>query len=52
MNKLTNVWAKVAKQGTKFIKEFLTESKKELIKQGVKGKIDFAKENGADLLNW
>ncbi|PKP44838.1 MAG: hypothetical protein CVT95_10560 [Bacteroidetes bacterium HGW-Bacteroidetes-12] len=51
ISKLTNIWAKIAKQGTKFIKEFLSESKKELIKQGVKGIIDFAKENGQDLLN-
>lgn len=49
--KLTNIWAKIAKQGTKFIKEFLSESKKELIKQGVKGIIDYVKENGQDLLN-
>ena len=49
--KLTNIWAKIAKQGTKFIKEFLSESKKELIKQGVKGIIDYVKENGPNLLN-
>lgn len=48
---LTNIWAKIAKQGTKFIKEFLSESKKELIKQGVKGLIDYVKENGTDILN-
>jgi hypothetical protein len=51
ISKLTNIWAKIAKQGTKFIKEFLNESKKELIKQGVKGIIDYVKENGQDLLN-
>lgn len=51
VSKLTTIWAIIAKQGTKFIKEFLSESKKEIIKQGVKGLIDYVKENGADLLN-
>lgn len=50
VNRLTAIWAKIAKRGTKFIKEFLTESKKELIKQGIKGLIDYVKENGTDLL--
>lgn len=51
VNKLTDVWAKIAKRGTKFIKEFLSESKKEVIKQGIKGLIDYVKESGTDLLN-
>ena len=51
VSKLTNIWAKIAKQGTTFIKEFLSETKKEFIKQGVKGVIDYVKENGIDLLN-
>ena len=51
ISKLTNIWAKIAKQGTTFIKEFLSDSKKEIIKQGIKGLIDFVKENGMDLLN-
>jgi hypothetical protein len=51
VKKLSKIWAKIAKQGTKFIKEFLTDSKKEATKQGVKGLIEFAKENGSDLLN-
>lgn len=51
VSKLTTIWAIIAKQGTKFIKEFLSESKKEIIKQGVKGLIDHVKENGPDLLN-
>lgn len=51
INKLTTIWAKIAKQGTNFVREFLTESKKELIKQGIKGIIDYAKENGHDLIN-
>lgn len=51
VTKLTGIWAKIAKRGTKFIKEFLTESKKELIKHGIKGLIDYVKENSADLLN-
>ena len=48
---LSKIWAKIAKQGTKFIKEFLSESKKELIKQSVKGLLEIVKENGPDLLN-
>lgn len=51
IDKLTRIWAKIAKQGTKLIKEFLSESKKELIKQGVKGLIEYAKEGGTNLLN-
>ena len=48
---LSKIWAKIAKQGTKFIKEILTESKKEMIKQSIKGLIELVKENGSDLLN-
>jgi len=48
---LSRIWAKISKQGTKFIKEFLSESKKEAIKQGVKGLIELVKENGPDLIN-
>lgn len=48
---LSKVWAKIAKQGPKFIKEFLSESRKEVIKQGVKGLIAIVKENGTDLIN-
>ncbi|MEC8682838.1 MAG: hypothetical protein VXX80_04075, partial [Bacteroidota bacterium] len=48
---LSKIWAKIAKQGTKFIKEFLSESKKEMIKQSIKGLIELVKENGPDLLN-
>ena len=51
VSNLTSIWAKIAKQGTNFIKEFLSESKKEIIKQGVKGLIDYVKENGMDLIN-
>ncbi len=50
ISKLTQVWAKIAKQGVSFIKEFLSESKKELIKQGIKGLIEFVVENGQNLL--
>lgn len=42
-----NVYAKIAKQGTKFIKEFWAEGKKEIIKNLVKGLI----ESGTDFLN-
>ncbi|MBV5283421.1 MAG: hypothetical protein JZU53_13430 [Paludibacter sp.] len=51
VKELTTIWAKIAKQGTIFIREFLTESKKEIIKQGVKGILEFVIENGANLLN-
>lgn len=51
ISKLTNIWAKIAKQGTKYIKDFLSESKKEIVKQAVKGFIDYVKENGNELLN-
>lgn len=51
IRKLSRIWAKMAKQGIQFIKEFLTESKKEVIKQGIKIVIDYVKENGRDLLN-
>lgn len=51
VTKLTNIWAKIAKQGAKFIKEFLNETNKELIKEGVKGLIEYVKNNGPDLLN-
>lgn len=51
VNKLTIIWAKIAKQGTRFIKEFLTDSKKEVIKQGVKGLVGYIKESAVDLLN-
>lgn len=47
---LTIIWAKIAKQGTKFIKEFLSESKKEVIKHGVKGLIELVKDNSIDFL--
>jgi hypothetical protein len=45
VKRLTKVWAKIAKQGIPYIKEFLSESKKEVIKQGVKGVIEYLKEN-------
>lgn len=43
---LSKTWAKITKQGPKFIKEFLSEGKKEAIKVGVKMLI----EGGIDLL--
>lgn len=45
VKKLTTIWAKIAKQGSKFIREFLVESKKELIKQSVKGLVELVIEN-------
>uniref|UniRef100_UPI0040483ED6 hypothetical protein n=1 Tax=Roseivirga sp. TaxID=1964215 RepID=UPI0040483ED6 len=41
---LSSIWAKIAKQGTPFIKEFLTETKKEVIKQSIKGLIEIIPE--------
>jgi hypothetical protein len=45
VKRLTTIWAKIAKQGAKFIREFLDESKKELIKQSVKGLVELVIEN-------
>jgi len=50
VSNLSKIWGKIAKQGTRFIKEFLSDSKKEIVKQSVKGLIEFIKENGTDLL--
>lgn len=49
VDNLTKVWAKIAKQGPKFIKEFISDSAKELIIQGVKGLIEIVKESGSGL---
>ena len=47
IKKLSKVWAKITKQGTKLMKEFLTEAKKHAIKEGVK----FVFEKGIDLVS-
>lgn len=47
IQKLSIVWGKLTKQGTKFIKEFLNEGKKEIIKQGIK----LIVQGGENLLN-
>jgi len=47
VDQIGNVYAKIAKQGIKFIKEFWAEGKKEIIKNIVKGLI----ESGTDFLN-
>ncbi|MDR2238281.1 MAG: hypothetical protein LBE92_19320 [Chryseobacterium sp.] len=44
---ISKIYAKIAKQGIKFMKEFWSEGKKEVIKNVVKGLI----EAGTDLLN-
>lgn len=36
VRKLVNIWAKISKQGTKLIKEFLTEGGKQMVKETVK----------------
>lgn len=51
LKNLTKIWGRLAKQGAKFIKELLTESKKELIKQGVKAAVDYVVQNGPHLLS-
>jgi hypothetical protein len=51
LKNLTKIWGSIAKRGTKFIKEFLTEAKKELIKQGVKSLADYIVQNGPHLLS-
>lgn len=43
---LSNIWAKIAKQGTPFLKEFLSESKKAIIREGIK----FMIEHGTNIL--
>jgi hypothetical protein len=50
IEKLSKVCAKISKQGTKFIREFFSDAKKELMKQGIKGLINIAVEKGTDLL--
>jgi hypothetical protein len=47
IKKLSFVWAKISKQGPVFIKEFLSESSKLIIKESVK----FIFNKGIDLLN-
>jgi hypothetical protein len=47
IKKLSFIWAKMTKQGTKLLKEFLNEGRKEAIKQGIKLFI----EQGGNLLN-
>jgi ribonucleotide reductase beta subunit family protein with ferritin-like domain len=50
VNRLANIWAKLSKQGTKFIKDFVNQTKAEGIKQGAKALIEFIKDNGTELL--
>ncbi|GGZ65291.1 hypothetical protein [Mesonia mobilis] len=50
INRLATIWAKLSKQGTKFIKEFVNQTKTEGIKQGAKALIEFIKENGTELI--
>ena len=50
VNRLSTIWAKLSKQGTKFIKDFVNQTKTEGIKQGAKALIEFIKENGTELL--
>ena len=45
LKSLTRIWAKLNKLGPKFMREFLSETNKEIVKQGVKALIDVAKDN-------
>ncbi|HBT72691.1 MAG TPA: hypothetical protein DEB37_10655 [Lysinibacillus sp.] len=45
LKNLTDIWAKITKLGPKFMKEFVSEANKEIIKQGVRGLINLAKDN-------
>lgn len=47
IKKVSNIWAQITKQGPKLMKEFLSESKKLSIKEGVK----FLFNEGIDLIN-
>jgi hypothetical protein len=47
IKQLSKIWAKITKQGPKLMKEFLNETKKHAIKEGVKLLFD----KGADLIN-
>ena len=47
IKKLSTIWAKLTKQGTTFLKEFLSEAKKQVIKESVK----FLIEQAPELLN-
>jgi hypothetical protein len=47
VQKLSLIWGKITKQGTELMKEFLTEGKKQAIKQGIRLII----ESGENLLN-
>jgi len=46
VTRFSYICAKIAKQGTKFIKELLSEAKKEGLKQGIKALIEIAIEAG------
>ncbi|WP_432672941.1 hypothetical protein [Flavobacterium sp. SM2513] len=46
IKKLSNIWAQITKQGPQLLKEFLSETKKFVIKEGVK----FIMEKGADII--
>ncbi len=42
-NKVSWIWAKITKLGSKFIKEFLNEGNKQIVKQGVSELVEFGK---------
>lgn len=47
IKQVSKIWAQITKQGPKLMKEFLSETKKHAIKEGVK----FLFDKGADLIN-
>lgn len=55
MKKLTNIWAKISKGGTKLMKKFLTEFgselKKKLIEEGVTTITKYLSDHGGDIID-
>ena len=47
---LSNIWGKLTKLGTKFITDFTSEAKREVVERSVKGLIDLVIETGGNLL--
>ena len=55
MKKLTTIWAKISKGGTKLMKKFLTEFgselKKKLIEEGVTTITKYLSDHGGDIID-
>ena len=50
ITKMSTIWAKITKQGTSFVRELLTESKKQLIKLLSKNTVDTIAKHGVDFI--